>query len=698
MKKILTTLTVLLILVSALQAQQYVNVNKDFTNEGMHFFTNEIYPLYQLKDDKKYFKIGEKEYRATNDVDVLLDSVKPYDKTAIKDLIVRIIKDTITHQDSIWIDLRLIKQNENDIVWIANNTVKIQQITDSITVIAYNDVDSAFRLIIPNALTMWYNKSELTEYVKPAPVGGGAKEIKSVNNLFQWLNANVPGGIYSIGGLLLLLAGGVTWWLCFKNKEQYEVVFKGRSLKKFAKKYGGIDELFRLNPNIIHYNEATWESLDSLEKNNELEKLQGQLIRVKKAPPADIFAGTQEGQITESLHQETPDEQKTEQLPQKTPQKVVLAKMSLETFAEKYGGLDKLHELNPEIPPQGEWDKMDQITKKQKRLTLKGKSFIVPAETDKKEEVVATQPDPAADIPTQLRNMQKTIIDEINKIKNAESQVEKEKLEKLIREKEGEISRLRSEKEKFETLTEEKETQINRLDSENKNLKMWYNSLSEKVFPVEFLRNYAETIYAYFDLCAEVERKAENYYEKEVHRNSSAAATIACLLQKFRNSVSGIPASEWRQIVKDIKDAGITANKQVIRILSQPPTDNEKQREFRKTLFREVIVRYSSNVLILAESFRNLARFGINGGETATEFKKYVDTIVSKAKTIDMEIKYVPLFEKFDSYSAKIESVNKSRSFPYNVISNLQRDDIAEIVSYGIKTEFEETKTQIIIE
>jgi hypothetical protein len=271
--------------------------------------------------------------------------------------------------------------------------------------------------------------------------------------------------------------------------------------------------------------------------------------------------------------------------------------------------------------------------------------------------------------------------------------VDKARLEEQLRAKNSEINLLQQEKIKWDS----KYVSL----SEYTELEKRYNSLNKKIVPVDYLHNNSEIMLNYFSLCKEIEQKAGNYYNKIVLRYDYNAAITACLLQQFRNNVRDLPTGDWRQIVSDINETGVTANKRVIRILSQPSTESEKQREFRKTLFREVVVPYSSSILILAESFRNLARFGIDSvfaDEASLDFEKYIIAIMREAKTIDMEIKYVPLFKKFDSFSAKVESVNKNKSFPYSEVRNLQRDDIAEIVSCGVKTEFEDIKTQIIIE
>jgi hypothetical protein len=250
-------------------------------------------------------------------------------------------------------------------------------------------------------------------------------------------------------------------------------------------------------------------------------------------------------------------------------------------------------------------------------------------------------------------------------------------------------------------------SKISRLLQENTNLanvnsdlEAQLISISEKVVSVGFLQNYAESIYSYLRFCEEVKQRAGNYYDRIVLRNDYNAATVACLLQKFHNSIGDIPVNDWLQIIEDIRETGLTVNRQLIRIIAQPESNSEKQRELRRTLFREIIIRYSSNILILAESFRNLAGFGIDAafaGEAELDFGKYVAGIVNRAKTVDMEIRYVPLFEKYDKYSAIVEPVNQKQSFPYREVQGLQRNDMAEIVSYGVKTEFEDIKTQIIL-
>jgi hypothetical protein len=578
MNKFLTISAILFMSASLLQAQNYVRVKQDFTIKSIKFFKDEIYP-YDSTDKK--FIVNEKKYRCTNNVELYKNVTKLEDTD-------KFIKDA---EDGkfIRIDVSSV-DNEKDTIWLANSAEKVLPIVMNKTItVERGKLDNSFRLIIPNAATVWYDKGRIV----------------------------LPWWIYVTAGVLLLL-----------------IIRRRKTLVTFIRRYISGKE--------------------------------------KKPFRTVVFNGS-----------------------------------IMSEFADKYGGMDKLHKLNPRlIPSQEKWDTMDDYDKRRTVIKLKGKSIKIPFEATGSRNVDTLQSSGEKYRQTSkinFRAIDKAWIEEQLKAKDSEISWLYQEKESLTTEKAQLEAQLQAQNEEINLLQQEKiRWNGNYVSlSEYQKLETRYNALNGKALSVDFLRNYAETISAYFDLCREVERKADSYYDRIVLRYDYDASIIACLLQNFRNSVSVIPVGNWQQIILDIKDTGITANKQVIRILSQPPAESEKQREFMKMLFREVIIRYSSSILILAESFRNLSRFKITtafADEAGLEFEKHVAAIVSKAQTVDMEIKYVPLFKKFDGYSAKIESVDKHKSFPYNAAGDLERDDIAEIISYGVKTEFEDTKTQIIIE
>jgi hypothetical protein len=62
------------------------------------------------------------------------------------------------------------------------------------------------------------------------------------------------------------------------------------------------------------------------------------------------------------------------------------------------------------------------------------------------------------------------------------------------------------------------------------------------------------------------------------------------------------------------------------------------------------------------------------------------------AKTIDLEINFVPLFENYVKYAAFTKLVNQNVSLPYKHVTNLERDSVLEVVSYG----FGKNETKVI--
>ena len=138
----------------------------------------------------------------------------------------------------------------------------------------------------------------------------------------------------------------------------------------------------------------------------------------------------------------------------------------------------------------------------------------------------------------------------------------------------------------------------------------------------------------------------------------------------------------------------------MIRSFSQIQSEEEKKREFQRLFFTDVLIKYSSSILILAEEFRNLVHFQIpteSANEAQGIFSKHVTELNIKIKSTGLENKYIPLFQNFEKFLGNIESVGRERNFAYREVHGLEKGSIAEIISYGIKTSFEDTKTLIIL-
>lgn len=309
----------------------------------------------------------------------------------------------------------------------------------------------------------------------------------------------------------------------------------------------------------------------------------------------------------------------------------------------------------------------------------------------------------------QLRQMESTLIreiqrmssgnsnqNEINRLRNEKTELEN-KLKGVENDKRNsdlKQMQLQTDKSTLETNLQNANDEKNRVQNEIKELK-------ERVIAVEFLKGYSESVFTYLKYCQQVSSDAYNFFNKISQQNPKQAFAAGHLLMKFQSAVNLIPIGDWLRTVQDIKDSGATTNRQLTRSFSQIQNDGDKQKEFQRLLFSEVLTKYSSNILILTEAFKNLSRFQGSAdfaSEAQSTFGKHVTEIVSKAKSTGLDIKHVPLFESWEKYLGQVEDNGGERSLAYKEITGLEKGAIAEIVSYGVKTSIgDDTKTIIIL-
>jgi len=407
---------------------------------------------------------------------------------------------------------------------------------------------------------------------------------------------------------------------------------------------------------------------------------------------------------------------------------------SLTKFAEKHGGLDKLSSLNEGvIPTEKDWKKTNDNAKINKVNQLKNRmikvrevqessfGFQEPVKQNRfettnsieyknsKETIVQpTNFENNDGLSSQLLQMENKIVNEIQKMSSGnnnsnllnELRKEKTELEKKINE-------LETEKRNFEsTLKQLKDDKfnlkenLNSANTEKNQVQNKIKELTEKVIAVEYLKGYSETVYTYLKFCQQVSFDAYSFFNKISQQNIKQGYLAGHLLMRFQNSINNIPVGNWLQTVQDIKDTGATTNRQLIRSFAQPQNENDKHREFKRLLFSEVLIKYSSNILILAEAFKNLSHFQVTAdlaNEAQNTFGKHVSELLSKAKSADMDLKYVQLFENWEKYLGQVEDMGGEKSLAYREVIGLEKGAISEIVSYGVKTSFEDTKTIIIL-
>jgi len=406
---------------------------------------------------------------------------------------------------------------------------------------------------------------------------------------------------------------------------------------------------------------------------------------------------------------------------------------SLKDFANQNGGIKKLSELNPKlIPPY--YEKLDKNDRQRITEKLYGKKIIICADNETsfgfQEPVIQNKSETISSNENEMPKetfVQQTNIGNNNGLSNQLRQMENKIVHEIQRMSSGnnntnEINRLKNEKIELENKlrgleTDKKnvdakvlqiqtdktilETNLQNANDEKSRVQNEIKELKERVIAVEFLKGYSESVFTYLKYCQQVSSDAFNFFNKISQQNPKQAFAAGHLLMKFQSAINSIPVGDWLRTVQDIKDSGATTNRQLTRSFSQIQNDSDKQKEFQRLLFSEVLTKYSSNILILAEAFKNLSRFQGSAdfaSEAQSTFGKHVTEIVNKAKSTGLDIKHVPLFESWEKYLGQVEDNGGERSLAYKEINGLEKGAIAEIVSYGVKTSFgDDTKTIIIL-
>ncbi len=413
------------------------------------------------------------------------------------------------------------------------------------------------------------------------------------------------------------------------------------------------------------------------------------------------------------------------------PNEEVFNSSSLKDFALKYGGVKKLSELNPNLIPPN-WDKLQNTEKQRIINNLQGKRLIVRGEsemsfgfqenknsyndepmtkewdTPKETFVQSTNFGNNNELSGQLRQMENNLIreiqlgrsgnnnqNEINRLRNEKTEVENKlrTLETDKRNLDAKLMQMQSDKTTAENNLQTAMAETIRVQNEIK-------ELEERVIRVEFLKTYSESVFSYLKYCQQVSTDAYSVFNKINQLNPEQALVPGQLLMKFQSSTISLPFGNWLQITQDIKETSATTNKSLIYGISQFNSEEERKREFQRILYTELVTKYHSSILILAESFRNLERFQVSSEsvrEIQKTFSDHVTTLLSKASAIGVETKYVPLFRSFEDYPGLGESVSQKVSIAFRSVHGLEKNSVAEILLYGWKIEDGEEKTQFIL-
>jgi hypothetical protein len=312
------------------------------------------------------------------------------------------------------------------------------------------------------------------------------------------------------------------------------------------------------------------------------------------------------------------------------------------------------------------------------------------------------------ELSSQLLKMEGTLIREIQRMSSGNSnQNEISKLRNDITELESKLKGVENDKKnsdlkqmQLQTEVSNLETNLQNVNDEKSRVQNEIKELKQRVIALDFLKGYSESVFTYLKYCQQVLGDAFSLFNKINQSNPEQALIPGQLLMKFQSNTISIPFGNWMQIAQDIKETGATTNKSLIYAISQFNSEEERKREFQRLIYTEVVTKYHSSILILAESFRNLERFQVTSEsvkETQKLFSDHVTVLLSKASTVGLETKYVPLFKSFEDYPGLGESVNQKVSIAFRSVQGLEKNSVAEILLYGWKIEEGEEKTQFIL-
>jgi hypothetical protein len=380
----------------------------------------------------------------------------------------------------------------------------------------------------------------------------------------------------------------------------------------------------------------------------------------------------------------------------------------LNEFAESLGlSRNKLIAYNYDL--LGSYENLSSKEKRKLKNNLIGKDFIIgysniysePSKTYNEFEQSNQNPQTATEtdqqsqytneLSSQIQRMESLILNKIEslasnkeasqKIENQQKEIEKLKIKITQQNKDIENGNLEN-----IGLTNEL-TQVHKKKQE---IESEYLKYSDKVIFVDYLEPYARAYYDYYNFCLTGYIKALGYFQKLNHSDLELISVVSQLLVKYNSNIPN-KTNHWVGVINEIKDTKLTANIELSRSLNQIPNNEEKVKEFKRILLKEVFEKYTSSIFILTEELSNLSKFTNDSSSDVKDFEQFFASfkseLHSKSRGIGLDLNYVPLFEHYEKYAAFAKLANQACSLPYNNIKDISKDSVLEIISYGFGNE-----------
>jgi len=295
------------------------------------------------------------------------------------------------------------------------------------------------------------------------------------------------------------------------------------------------------------------------------------------------------------------------------------------------------------------------------------------------------------ELSSQIQRLETRILNKIESLaSNKEASQKIENLQKDIESFKGKITLLNKDIEQGNQKINELNNELTQVHKKKQEIEGEYLKYTEKVIFVDYLQPFAKATYDYYNFCQTGYIKALEYFEKLNHSDSELVSIVSQLLVKFNSNIPN-KTNHWVGVINEIKDSKATANIDLIRSLKQIPNNEEKSKEFKRILLKEVFEKYSSSIYILTEEFSNLSKFTNDSTSAVKDFEQFFTSfkseLHSKSKTIGLDLNYVPLFEHYEKYAAFTKLANQTCSLPYKNIKNITKDSVLEIINYGFGNE-----------
>jgi len=295
------------------------------------------------------------------------------------------------------------------------------------------------------------------------------------------------------------------------------------------------------------------------------------------------------------------------------------------------------------------------------------------------------------ELSSQIQRMESRILNKIESLaSNKEASQKIENLQKDIESFKGKITLLNKDIEQGNQKINELNSELTQVQKKKQEIEGEYLKYSEKVIFVDYLEPYAKATYDYYNFCQMGYIKSLEYFKKLNHSDSELVSIVSQLLVKFNSNIPN-KTNHWVGVINEIKDSKATANIDLIRSLKQIPNNEEKSKEFRRILLKEVFEKYSSSIFILTEELSNLSKFTADNASVVKDiehfFTSFKSELHSKSKAIGLDLNYVPLFEHYEKYAAFTKLANQTCSLPYKNIKNIPKDSVLEIINYGFGNE-----------